>query len=204
MNWTDLNKSTQLDDVFTGHVRQRHDYACYWLAAAKLGRLVLGEFSTQAFQGARSHWSLPNRSSVRVLWTSLESTAKHSSTGTPAVIQRPLSSHRVVAACYFVNVSQNETDPTRPVAIRTNSSPSAAPPLRSLISLSATDATADRQYREVLNKPLLASCCSAAASNYAGNGRDVNINIKGLAQGYRKKVGQTGSDWTSELRFTWF
>jgi len=32
------NKSTQLYDAFIGHSRQRYDY---WLAAAKMGRLVL-------------------------------------------------------------------------------------------------------------------------------------------------------------------
>jgi len=35
----DLNTSTQ---PFIGHARQRHDYTPYWLAAAKLGRSVLG------------------------------------------------------------------------------------------------------------------------------------------------------------------
>ena len=39
---TELNKSTQLQATFIGHVRQRHDYTSYWVAAAKLGRLVLG------------------------------------------------------------------------------------------------------------------------------------------------------------------
>jgi len=37
MNWTDLNKSTQLHDALIGHARQHHDYTPYWLAAAKLG-----------------------------------------------------------------------------------------------------------------------------------------------------------------------
>jgi len=44
MNWTewaDPNKSTQLHDTFIGHARRRHDYAVYWLAAAKPGRSVL-------------------------------------------------------------------------------------------------------------------------------------------------------------------
>ena len=41
MNWTELtlNKSTQLHDVFIGHVYRP---TSYWLAAAKLGRLVIG------------------------------------------------------------------------------------------------------------------------------------------------------------------
>jgi len=39
---TELNKSTQLQATFIGQVRQRHDYTSYWVAAAKLGRLVLG------------------------------------------------------------------------------------------------------------------------------------------------------------------
>ena len=33
---------TQLHDAFIGHARQCHDYTSYLLAAAKLGRLVLG------------------------------------------------------------------------------------------------------------------------------------------------------------------
>jgi len=37
---TDLVASTQLHDAFIGHVRRRHHYTSYWLAAAKLGRLV--------------------------------------------------------------------------------------------------------------------------------------------------------------------
>jgi len=41
LNWTYLNKSTQLHDAFIGHSPPRH-YTMYWLAAAKLGQLVLG------------------------------------------------------------------------------------------------------------------------------------------------------------------
>jgi len=40
LNWTELNKSTQLYDAFIGHARQRHDYTSYWLAAVS-ARLVL-------------------------------------------------------------------------------------------------------------------------------------------------------------------
>ena len=57
LTWTDL-KSTQLHEAFIGHARQRHDYASYWFAAAKIGRLVL--------ERGCSHWSL-----VHVLWTSV-------------------------------------------------------------------------------------------------------------------------------------
>jgi len=40
LNWTELNKSARLHDTFIGHA----DLSCtsHWLAAAKLGRLVLG------------------------------------------------------------------------------------------------------------------------------------------------------------------
>jgi len=60
LNWTDLtdlNKSTQLGNTFVCHARRRHDYTSYWLAAVKLGRIILGKFSTQVFQCWCSHWS---------------------------------------------------------------------------------------------------------------------------------------------------
>jgi len=47
-NWPE-----QVDpDVFIGHARRRHGYISYWLAAAKLGRSVLGQFSTHVFNPA--------------------------------------------------------------------------------------------------------------------------------------------------------
>jgi len=37
-----VDKSTQLHGAFIGHARQRDDCTSHWLAAVKLGRLVLG------------------------------------------------------------------------------------------------------------------------------------------------------------------
>jgi len=74
MTWTLLNKSHQLHDASIGHARKRH-----WLVAAKLGRLVHGQFSTHlgpipiTLQFENS--SL--RTEIRVLWTSLNILFSH-------------------------------------------------------------------------------------------------------------------------------
>ena len=57
LNWTELNKSTRLHDALIGRAYQRHGSTSYWLTAAKLGRLVLGQFSTHVFQCGGLHWS---------------------------------------------------------------------------------------------------------------------------------------------------
>ena len=55
--------------VYWSRASARHDYNLYWLAAAKLGRLVLGLFSTPVFQCGHSNCRA-QFSSVNMLWTS--------------------------------------------------------------------------------------------------------------------------------------
>ena len=68
----DLNKSTQSHDAFIGHVRQRHEYTSYWLAAEKPGwssaRLVLNTcISMRPFTLELANWTPVQSSSVHVL-----------------------------------------------------------------------------------------------------------------------------------------
>ena len=57
MNWSELNW-TELTRSYTTRSLVTRVSVTPWLAAAKLGRLVLGEFWTDAFQCGYSHWSL--------------------------------------------------------------------------------------------------------------------------------------------------
>jgi len=57
MNWSELNW-TELTHSYTTRSLVTRVSVTPWLAAAKLGRLVLGEFWTDAFQCGYSHWSL--------------------------------------------------------------------------------------------------------------------------------------------------